>query len=248
MNLRALVSPAYLCATIFLFFIAAAHSQALVEAGVPAFGREWSGLGLPTHRRDPSSGKVPLPTLADPEGRAFLKRLTSTENLSFARDSHLPINARGDDFGKLMQGSSTIIMQYVTAANKGAKVHTETVMQMCFTLRLAEAGIVLVDEFIPTIAKDDKYEVRLAGLKKMYSGLTSIFVGAETSLGETSFYSPEDLSLLLQAMEEVLPTVRKAFPAGYDLELRKKLEARQAGFPAEKDAANLQKMIAELGS
>jgi hypothetical protein len=225
------------------------RGQTLVEAGMPALSREWSGADYQRAAEVLASGKVPLPTLATPEGRAFFKRLTSPENLSFAANTSVPISVRMGDFsGSLMTGVKTILMQYLTAANKGARVHTEVAMQMSFMLHLAAAGIKLTDEFIPTIPKDDKYEIRLGGLKKMYGGMTTIFVGAETSLGENTFYSPEDLSLLLQAMSEVLPTMKTAFPPDFGIELRKKLEKRKAAFPGEKDRQILQKMIAEIGS
>jgi hypothetical protein len=208
----------------------------------------WSGADYQRAAEVLSSGKIPLPTLADAEGRAFFKRFTSTENLNFAFDTNLPIAVRLDDFsGSLTTGVKTILMQYLTAANKGVNVHTETALILSFMLRLGAAGIVLVEEFVPTIPKDDKYDVRLGGLKRMNSGLTTVFLGAETSLGETSFYSHEDLSQILQTMVEVLPTFLKVFPGGYRVELRKKLEERGKAFPGEKDAANLQKMLGELG-
>lgn len=147
-----------------------------------------------------------------------------------------------------MTGVRAITMQYATAANKGTNVHTEMAMQVSFMLRVAKVGTILVDEFIPTIQKDDKYEIRLAGLKRMYSGMTTMFVGAEASLSETSFYSPDDRSLLIQTMAEVLPAIKNAFPAGYNVELRKKLGIRKAASSNEKDAANLQKMIDEIGN
>jgi len=245
------ISTLLVCLTTAAFFAATyrTQSQTLVEAGMPALSRAWSGKDYERAAEVISSGKVPLPILTDAEGRAFLKRITSTENFSFALDTNLPIAVRLDDFsGSFMTGSKTIFMQYFKAANKGANVHTETAMQLSFMLRVAEVGIKLTDEFIPTIPKDDKYEIRLDGLKRMHSGMTTVFVGVEASLSETSFYSPEDLSLLLQTMAEVLPSIKKAFPGGYEIELRNKLKARRAAFPNEKDATNLRKMIEEIDS
>jgi hypothetical protein len=237
----------WLAAVMVLLWLHAARGQALVEAGVPALSREWSVADYQQAATVLASGKVPLPTLADPEGRAFLKRLTSTDNLSFARNKTLPVAARLEDFGKMMIAPNQILKQYLAAANKGAQLHAEIALQMSFVLHIAEEGVLLAEEFIPTIPKDNKYKIRLDGLKKMNSGLTSIFVGAESSLGENTFYSQEDLSLLLQAMADTLPTVKRAFPPDYKIEFRKKLEARLPSFPAEQDTANLKKMIAEIG-
>jgi hypothetical protein len=239
-------SISWLAAVALLSLLNVARGQALVEAGVPALSREWTSVDYQQAANVLASGKVPLPTLADPEGRAFLKRLTSTDNLSSSRNRSVPIGARLEDFSKMMIAPNSILKQYLAAANKGEKLHAEIALQMAFVLHLAEEGILLADEFMPTIPKDGKYETRLAGLKKMNSGLTTIFVGAEASLGENTFYSQEDLSGLLQAMADVLPTVKRAFLSDYKIELRKKLQARQASFSDQNDAANLKKMIAEL--
>jgi hypothetical protein len=245
MMLRSLAHFICLCAVLL---VATAHGQKLVEAGFPALDREWNGKDYETVASLLKDGKVPLPTLATPEGQRFLQRLTSPENLSFARNKDLPIGARLGDFARLMVNANLILMRYVVVANQNVNVHAETTMQMCFALRIAETGVNLVEEFLPSLPKDDKYETRMAGLRKTYSGMTTLFGGAETSLGEATFYSPDDLSSLLQSMAEVLPTVKKAFPPEYRVELRKKLEGRKTAFPKEKDAANLQKMIGEIGS
>jgi hypothetical protein len=223
-------------------------ASALAEAGIPALSREWVGDDYARAAGLLAAGKVPLPRLSDETGRLFLQRLTSTENFSFYRNRTLPIEQRLDNLLKLMSGSGTIMKQYATAANKGLDLHREITQQLAFSLRFAAMGVQLIDEFLPTIPKDDKYPVRMDGLKRTNGGLTSIFVGAEMSLSETKFYSPEDLSLLLGAMAETLPVVKKAFPPDYRIELRKKLESRKSAFPRKEDAQSIQRMIDELGT
>ena len=112
----------------------------------------------------------------------------------------------------------------------------------------AAAGTKLVDEFMPTVPRDDKYPVRVNGLKQMNAGLTEIFAGAVTSLSETSFYTPEDLSLMLDAMAETLPSMKKSFAPDYRIELRKKLEADRATFSRPQDARDIQQMLTDLES
>ena len=220
--------------------------KAFVEAGLPAISREWMGDDYVRAAEVLAAGKVQLPHLSDAQGRLLLQRLTATENLSFCRNRTLPLEQRLDGLFKLMGGSNAISKQYMAAANKGANVHTELAQQLAFLLRVAVLGVQLVDEFQPTIPKDEKYAVRMDGLKQIYSGLTTMFAGAETSLSEKKFYSAEDLSLLLTAMAETLPIVKKAFASDYKLELRKKLESRRAAFPQSEDAQKLQRMISEL--
>jgi hypothetical protein len=225
---------------------ASAHSASLLESGMPASDREWTGVDYAKASELISTGKVDLPTLATEEGRAFLQRLTSTENLNFYRNTTLPIGTRLQDLLTGLGGVSTIVKRYATEANKGGKLHTEVAMQLGYMLQVARAGVILIDEFFPTVPKDDKYETRMAGLKQVSTGLIQMFAGAETSLGETKFYSAEDLSLLLRNMAEVLPIVKKNFSPGYVVELRQNLERHKAAFPGKEDAANLQKMIDEL--
>lgn len=68
------------------------------------------------------------------------------------------------------------------------------------------------------------------------------------SLGETNFYTADDLSQLIDAMAEALPTAEKAFTPDYKIELRKKLEMRQPAFRRLEDAKKLQDMIELLKS
>jgi hypothetical protein len=126
-------------------------------------------------------------------------------------------------------------------------VHEETVRVIAFALQTSALGVELVDEFLPTIPKDDKYAVRMEGLKKLNSGLTIQFVGAERSLSERHFYSPEDLSLLLDAMSSTLPLLKRGFPPGYPAELRERLKSDRLIFTGEKDRKNIDRMLAELG-
>ncbi|HMJ66510.1 MAG TPA: hypothetical protein VK615_14285, partial [Candidatus Binatia bacterium] len=84
------------------------------------------------------------------------------------------------------------------------------------------------------------------GLKKMNSGLTTVFVGAENSLAEQKFYSADDLSLLLKAMSETLPRVRNAFSPDYRIELRKKLTSHKSSFKKKEDLRYIDEMLREL--
>jgi len=220
----------------------------LVEAGIPALSREWMGDDYLQAAKVLAQGKLPLPRVADDQGRLFFQRLTATENLSLFQNRTLPLQSRMPSFFNLLEGVSAISKQYMAAATKGLDVHAEMAQQQAFGLRMVAVGMQLMDEFIPTIPQDEKYAVRMAGVKQAYSGLTSMFVGAEMSLSEARFYSPADLTLLLKAMAETLPLAKKAFTADYKLELRNKLKAHQATFTGAEDAKTLDQMIAELAA
>ena len=248
MEYRVFVSLAAYCAATLLFFTGAAHGQALAEAGLPATSRDWSGADYQRIATILSSGKIPLPTVETDEGGAFLARMGNSENLATVRNPKLPLSARVSEYQKIAVASSQIYTQYLTAASKGAELHTELTFQLCFLLHVAEAGVIVSDAIQPTIPRDEHYEARMAGDKQMRAGVTGIFSVAEAVLGKTKFYPPKELNLLLMVMAGTLPTVKKAFAADYKVELRKKLEARKAAFPDTEDAAYLQKMIVEIGS
>lgn len=235
------------CGLLLLPSRSGADEKALITAGVPALSREWSGEEYAKAAKVIASGEVPLPMLTDETGRAFLDRLTATENFSLCRDKNLPFGTRLDNYLKLLNGANTILAQYLAAANKGGDVHAECTWMMVYLLRTAAAGTEIMEEFIPTVPKDEKYAVRMDGLKKMRSGLTTIFAGAETSLSERTFFQDQDLSQLLSAMVETLPTFKKSFARDYELELRHKLEADKAVFSQTKDKQSIDRMLDELG-
>lgn len=227
--------------------VAKAEGNALVDAGIPALDREWTGTDYATAVAVLKSGKVPLPTLADKQGSAFFQKLTSTQNFALEQDQALPINNRLADYLKLMEGMGTALALYVEAENSGAKLHVELAQYMVFSLRTAQLGKQLADEFFAKLPHDDKYDARMEGKKEMESGLTTMFQGAVTSLSEKTIYTDEDRSVLLQGMAETLPVLKKAFPEGYKQELLKKLQSYKTSFTKEKDAAAIQQMIDELG-
>lgn len=241
--------------TLLLFGLAAwmparglvAQTNTLAEAGFPAASRAWAGDDYARVAELLADGKTPLPRLADEEGQAFIRRMTSTENLAFYRNRSLPIGQRLVGFIALLDGVSTVTKRYLAAAGQGADVHRELTAESIFLLRAAAVGVDLMEEFFPTVPRDDQYAARVQGVEQFKSGLTAMFVGAEASLSEQGFYSSEDRSGLLAAMAETLPTVGKIFAADYKVELRRKLEARRAAFPGEQDARNLQAMVDELG-
>ncbi len=224
-----------------------AATNAFLEAGIPAADREWRGSDYMLAAQIFTDGKVTLPRFSDEQGSLLLERLTSIENFSFQRNKTLPFGSRMEDYLNLTQGANSILKLYLTAANKGKDVHKEMARLQAFELHVAALGVELVDEFMPTIPKDDKYAVRMDGLKKMYSGLTTVFVGAEASLTERKF-SPDDKSTMLEAMTNTLPQIKKTFSADYAVELRKKLESDKSKFKSNDDINRINKMLAELGN
>ena len=243
----------YLIATVILFlpqltvFAQSTKSDKYVEAGIPAASREWVGLDYARAYETFASGRVSLPRFSEPEGARLLQRMTSIANFSFHRNRSIPFQARIEDYFKLMQGANSVVkLYYATAVNKNEKLNMEVARLLAFMLEVAALGSELVDEMIPTMPRDDKYATRMDALKRWYSDLTTVFVGAEVSLSERHYFSADDLSAILDAMATTLPRLKKAFAQDYRVELRKKLEADRTRFNDREDTAKIDRMIREL--
>ena len=223
------------------------EANIFLEAGIPAVSREWRGPDYTLTLNILSSGKIPLPRLRDKQGTALIERITSRENFSFYRNKNLPIKSRFGDYGQLQSSANSILGLYSRAAiNKGENLHEELTYLLAFMLHTTALGIELINEYVPTIPKDAKYETRMNGLKDIYSGATTQFVAAETSLSELSYFSRSDLSLILGAMTDTLPRIKQAFPQDYHTELRIRLIKHKAHFKKELDLKNIESMLQEL--
>jgi len=175
-----------------------------LKAGVPAADRQWTGSDYAAVAEVLSAGKLPLPSLRDDGGRAVLERLTSTENLSFHRNPSLPLQARMEDIINVLESSNRVAKLYLAAAIHGDRspparagsepLHDEIARLIAFELHVMATAAELVDEYLPTMPRDDRYETRIAGMKRFASGVALGFVGALQSLSEKDFYSPADLS------------------------------------------------------
>lgn len=231
----------------FILFLApligtAADENPYLAAGVPATDRAWLGQDYLDTFEAISTGKAPLPMLNDPQGKLVLQRLTNEENFGLHRNKSLPTAQRLSDFAKLQQALNSIFKLYIVEANKGKKVNAEAAIMMAFTMKNFALSIDLANEFLVTVPKDQMNEARSQGVRQMYGGLMISFSGAETSLGETKFYTPADLTLILQAMRSTFPTMLQAFTPDYKLEMKGKLTNRKAQFSGE-DLAALEEMI-----
>ncbi|WP_367870223.1 hypothetical protein [Luteolibacter sp. Populi] len=238
------------CLVLFLilfFAISGSHAaeNPFIAGGVPASDREWIGKDYAATFQAFETGTAPLPVLEDPLGKRVIQRLTNEENFGLHKNKNLPLAQRLGDYLEMQKSLASIFKLYIAPAGEEKNLHAEQAVLMGFNLRVAALGVDLVNEFIPTIPKDDKYEIRMEGLKQMYGGLTTSFSGAESALGETKIFSENDFAVILGAMRSTLPTLKQAFTPEYQLELEKKLSDRKEHSKGESLAA-LEEMIKVL--
>lgn len=224
----------------------AEQSDAYTSAKLPALSREWHAADYSAVAAAVEAGTIPLPVFSRESDAALLKRLTSLDNLALVRNETLPLGNRMQEMVSIGPPILSLLRAYLTAANRGDNVHAEVAALLAFQLHFTATQSKLVDEFIPTIPRDEKYAVRMEGLQRMRSGMTNVFLGATTSIGESHFYSADDISLMLQAMAESLPALKHQFAADFRAELRAKLQAHRTGATKPADAQNLDRMLAEL--
>ncbi len=218
-----------------------------VAAGVPAPSREWSGADYARTLQVLSAGSVPLPRFADPHGAALLRRIAALDNFAFHRNKSLPLNARLTDFLTLYRSVNDINKLYLAkTVNDAATDRPELSSLLAFLLRSTAVGLDLVEELLPTLPKDETYGERMKGLQQVRSGLTTMFVGAEMSLGEGDFFSSRDRSAILEAMAATIPSAKRFMAPDVRRELQRKLKADRARFNNANDVRHLDTLDREL--
>jgi hypothetical protein len=123
----------------------------------------------------------------------------------------------------VMDGAKSIMMLYVRAANAGEKVEKELADLLVFQLAVTSSAIGLIEEFIPTIPKDEKYKTRMEGFAQMKSGLATILDGAITSLSERKLYSNESVARMVRGIREYYPRFASILPQTTKAEFRLKI-------------------------
>jgi hypothetical protein len=181
-------------------FVPADTVNDLVAKGCPSPEREWQAKDYATVKELLANATIPLPRTDSESGKVVLRRLVDAGNFAFHRNRELPLEARVKDFLSLMDSTQGIMMLYYRAANSGEKVEKEVADLMVFQLAAASTGIELIDEYLPTIPKDEKYKIRMEGFAKVKKGLTGMLDGAISSLSERTFYSDSSIEKMVQGI------------------------------------------------
>ncbi len=94
-------------------------------------------------------------------------RLTSPQNLNLFKNRTLPLDLRFPQALSYFQASNQVLNLYLTGFLKEDVRDSELVELMGAHFRSTVVLLELVDEFVPTIKKDDpNYQVRMQGLHK----------------------------------------------------------------------------------
>ncbi len=183
-----------------------------IEAGLPAHDRNWSGDDMTRAAKilaaiaQTDTGH--LPRYRSQHSGAAFERLTANDNLDMYRSRSLPLEQRLPDALNYMQSSNQILKLYLAAFNQHAVGDSELVELAGAQLRVSVVMIRLVNEFLPTLEKDDPtYPVRMDGLRRMKGGMASVVAGNLQTLTESHAYRTSELKRLVGYMQSTLPDI-----------------------------------------
>jgi hypothetical protein len=199
-----------------------------LDLGLPAADRPWAGNDYETATKSLKSlGEAhpdQLPRRGSPASGELFARMTSKQNFDLAKDEKFPLNQR---LGLILQygASSQLVFIYVGALNAGENYDSELIDLTGFQLEWARLLLGIVDEFVPTLDKNDpSYAVRMNGLKTMKQGLAQMVDGCLVTMTEKKTYRISELVRLAGDMEETLPDIMPQLLPASQQEMRKRLK------------------------
>lgn len=182
-----------------------------IALGIPASDRTWMGEDMKTAAEVlvslAAEHPEQLPRFESSRSGAVFARIISADNLKLFREQQLPLESRFPDGLAYMQSHGSILSTYLKVFLKHQCSENEMMELMGSNLRGFHMILDLVDEFWPTLSKDDpSYPARVRGMEQMRSGLGNVVNGSITTLTEDQTYS-------LAVRLKLLKTCREEFPA-----------------------------------
>ncbi len=188
-----------------------------LEAGVPAHDRNWTGSDM--QQAAEALGKLTkedaalLPRYQSPQSGKLFDRITSAENLDLYQNEQSPIEVRVHEAILLMQSSNQILVLYATAFADQKVADSELIEMIGSTLRLSATIVSLINEFLPTLNKNDPtYPTRMESLDNVRKNLATVVIANLKVLTESDLYRTSELKRLLGHMQDTYPVILPALP------------------------------------
>lgn len=188
-----------------------------LEAGVPAHDRNWTGSDM--QQAAEALGKLTkedaalLPRYQSPQSGKLFERITSAENLDLYQNEQSPIEVRVHEAILLMQSSNQILVLYATAFADQKVADSELIEMIGSTLRLSATIVQLINEFLPTLDKNDPtYPTRMESLGNVRKNLATVVIANLKVLTESDLYRTSELKRLLGHMQNTYPVILPALP------------------------------------
>lgn len=231
---------------------AAIHAEdAYTRLGFPPYQRPWQASDYQRVSQLLSSGQVKLWRYDDPLGAKYLARLTAMENLGLYTRPELPLETRLQMLDvTVMKAVGQIAGQYVKQAQlqpAGSRSYREMIQLHAYTLRIMELSMLLVEQLLPAIPRDEPGNLKIRNLQASLLKTGDIFRESIGLASEIKIMPAQDITFLLRSMQAVLPILKRGFTPDFKLEARKALQANRPLYWNAADLAAVDAMLVELG-
>jgi hypothetical protein len=203
-----------------------------IALGLPAYDRDWSGEDMARAKKIlgtvAQKGYQQLPRYKSTRSERVFSRLTSPANLVFYKSRDLPVSTRMVEANKYFEANNGILKVYFAGFLKDEVGDGEIIELLEMQLRTSVVLLELIDEFIPTLNKDDpSYQVRMQGLERVKKGLAGLIAANLQTLTERENYRKSELVRLVGYMKETFPVLVPQLPPGARLESLLRLDKIQ---------------------
>lgn len=200
-----------------------------ITLGMPSYDRTWVGQDMATvaSKLQVLARTAPeqLPRFNSSRSGPMFARIVARDNLDFFRARSLPLASRFPQALDYIDSLNAISKLYMSAFVAKKVTGDELVELMGAELRAAQVELELVDEFLPTLSKDDpKYPVRMEGLANMRQGLATVVVGNITTLTEARVYDAATRLKLVGYCRETFPSILSKLSAPSRAEVLRRLD------------------------
>lgn len=184
-------------------------AEEYVQLGMPAHDRIWSSedmkRAIEVLTRLKNTNPEQLPRYKSERSGDVFARITADENLDLYRNLTLPLNERLLATNDYMMATNVIIKIYLEDYFRTGSGGTEFAELTGSALRIVVVLFDLVNEFIPTLDKNDEtYAVRMDGLKKMKMGLSMVIAGTIDTISQPEFLIISERKRLVRYLSETI--------------------------------------------
>ena len=161
------------------------------------------------------------PRSESPQSGALFKKLMDSIEQPALSDAGLDLQARMEMSIQLQANFGNILKRYGTAHLSGGQYEEEIAQLQGGTLTVTPQLMTLVDEFLPTISKDDPtYGIRMKGLDQLKNGVAMVMKGLTVSLAEKRGFSDEQRKTMMEYLLKEGPQILSSLPESFQQEMR----------------------------
>jgi hypothetical protein len=200
-----------------------------ISLGMPSYDREWIGqdMAVAAAKLQALAAQSPgqLPRFGSKRSGPMFARIVARDNLKFFRSRSLPLASRFPQSLDYFQSLNAILKVYLSAREANQVTGEDMIELVGAQLRAVQVELELVDEFVPTLSKDDpKYPVRMAGLDQMRRGLAQMVSGVITTLTEKQAYDVGTRAKLVGYCRETFPSIVPKLSAPSQQEMLRRVD------------------------